>query len=299
MKTSALILASQEPEEIDRGNEELSLFLPMYPLDGTTVIKREIAALRKAGISPIAVLTGYQKETLKNHLSHNNVLFIDDGEHPQNNPDRALLTGLDAVRECMDRVIIVPVEYPAFSVQTLEKLLECQKSAVPFCNGQMGWPRLHVFQKDGPIEPKRLLVDDPGSLLSLLDEDGIDQIQQYLKTQRSANELHFKTKIVLSKEEDFFGPGVCRLLQYIDETGSIQAAAARMHMSYSKSWKMVNKVEKEIGFPFLNRCNGGKSGGSSTLTEEGRLFIERYQAMCKDMERISQNFFNIYFKDFQ
>ena len=36
MKTGALILASQEPEEIDRGNEELSLFLPMYPLDGTT-----------------------------------------------------------------------------------------------------------------------------------------------------------------------------------------------------------------------------------------------------------------------
>jgi len=78
MKTGALILASQAPEEIDRGNEELSLFLPMYPLDGTTVIKREIAALRKAGISPIAVLTGYQKETLKNHLSHNNVLFIDN-----------------------------------------------------------------------------------------------------------------------------------------------------------------------------------------------------------------------------
>ena len=62
---------------------------------------------------------------------------------------------------------------------------------------------------------------------------------------------------------------------------------------------MVNKVEKEMGFPFLDRCNGGKKGGSSTLTEEGRLFIERYQAMTRDMRRISQNFFDVYFKDFQ
>lgn len=299
MKTGALILASQEPEENNRGNEELSLFLPMYPLDGTTVIKREIAALRKAGVSPIAVLTGCQKETLKNHLSHNNVLFIEEDAGPKSTRDDALLAGLAAAREQMDRVIVIPVEYPAFSIQTLEKLLECKKGTIPSYNGQPGWPRLYVFQKDGPTGPEQLPVDDPGILLSLLDEDGIDQIQQYLKTQRSANELHFKTKIVLGKEEDFFGPGVCRLLQYIDETGSIQAAASRMHMSYSKSWKMVNKVEKEIGFPFLNRCNGGKSGGSSTLTEEGRLFIERYQAMCRDMERISQNFFNIYFKDFQ
>ena len=80
---------------------------------------------------------------------------------------------------------------------------------------------------------------------------------------------------------------------------AVQAAAAKMQMSYSKSWKMVNKVEKEMGFPFLNRCNGGKSGGSSTLTEDGRLFMERYHAMMKDMERISQNFFDTYFSDFQ
>ena len=63
----------------------------------------------------------------------------------------------------------------------------------------------------------------------------------------------------------------------------IQAAAAKMNMSYSKGWKMINKVEKELGFRFLNRCNGGKNGGSSTITPEGRLFMERYHAMLEDV----------------
>lgn len=300
MKTGALILASLQPDEKDRGNEEMAPFLPMYPLDGTTAIKREIAAVRKAALSPIVVLAGYQKDVLKNHLSHNNVIFVEHTTYKEASQEETLQIGLEAARPWMDRAVVVPVGSPAFSSQTLEQLLNCKKSALPLCNGQMGWPRTYVF-KEGETTPdlEQIPVEDNGVLLSLSYPGGAGLIQQYFKTQRSTNELRCKTKLVLTKEEDFFGPGVCRLLEYIDETGSIQAAASQMHMSYSKSWKMVNKVEKEMGFPFLDRCNGGKKGGSSTLTEEGRLFIERYQAMRTDMERISQNFFDIYFKDFQ
>ena len=299
MRTGALLLASFELETENKGSEEFPLFLPMYPLDGTTVIKREIAALRKAMLSPIAVLAGCQKDILKNHLSHNNVVFTEDREYREKNREKALQTGLEVARQWMDRVIAVPVEYPAFSAQTLQMLLQCEKSTIPVYHGQMGWPRLYVLQDNDEQEPERLPVEDPGILLSLLEKDGIARAQQYLKTQRSTNELRCKTKVILTKEEDFFGPGIYHLLKLIDENGSIQAAASKMHMSYSKAWKMVNKTEKEMGFPFLKRCNGGKSGGSSTLTEEGKLFIQRYHVMVKDMERISQNFFDIYFNDFQ
>lgn len=298
MKTGALILASSAPEGAFPGDGEMP-FLPMCPLDGTTVIKREIAALRKLALSPIVVLGGYQKKTLQNHLSHNNVIFIEDQKYRENDREASLQTSLETVRQWMDRVIVIPAEYPVFSIQTLKKLLDCKNSTVPVCNGQTGWPRLYVFQEDNQAGPEHLPVEDQGILLSISDTDGTAQAQQYLKTQRHANGLHYKTKVILSKEEDFFGPGVCRLLRYIDETGSIQAAASKMHMSYSKSWKMVNKVEREMGFSFLNRCNGGKTGGSSTLTDEGRLFIERYQAMRRDVERAGQGFFDTYFKDYQ
>lgn len=300
MKTGALLLSSFDFGEIDKSSEETgSIFLPMYPLEGKTVIKREIFALRKAALSPIVVLAGYQKEILKNHLSHNNVYFADDCNYLQKDQQKALQAGLEVCRKYMDRAVVVPVEYPAFSGKTLQMLLDQKQTAVPVCSGQPGWPRLYVFQDKDTAEPARLPVEDPGILLSLLDQDGFQKVRSHLKNQRDINELRCKTKLIITREEDFFGPGIWRLLKYIDETGSIQAAAAKMQMSYSKSWKMVNKVEKEMGFPFLNRCNGGKSGGSSTLTEEGRLFLQRYYAMMKDMERISQNFFDTYFSDFQ
>ena len=78
LKTGALIIASHDYAEENRDNEGIPVYLPMYPLDGTTVIKREIAVLRRAGISPIMVLLGYQKELLKNHLCHNGVLYVEE-----------------------------------------------------------------------------------------------------------------------------------------------------------------------------------------------------------------------------
>ena len=111
--------------------------------------------------------------------------------------------------------------------------------------------------------------------------------------------LHCKTKVILSGENDFFGPGIFYLLKCIDETGSIQKAAAKMEMSYSKCCKLINKAERETGFPFLNRCNGGKTGGSSTLTEKGRLFIERYDAMIREVEKSGRELFDVYFSEFQ
>lgn len=305
MKTGALLLASFDLESQNTGSEEFPLFLPMYPLDGTTVIKREISILRRAAISPIVLLTGYQKDVLKNHLSHNNVIFVENEEYRSNSREDALRIGLEAARQHMDRVIVVPLEYPAFSFQTIQALMECAKDTSPLYHGHAGWPRLYVFRDEEGNEiermpePETMDVDDEGILISLLDDDGILRVQNYLKTQHNINELHCKTKLVLSKEEDFFGPGIYYLLQHIDETGSIQGAATKMEMSYSKCWKMINKVEREMGFPFLNRSNGGKSGGSSRLTEEGRRFMERYHAMITDMERISRNFFDIYFNEFQ
>ena len=300
MKTGALIIASGDYGEGQQDNEGIPVFLPMYPLDGTTVIKGEIAKLRKAKISPILVLTGCHSETLKLHLSHNNVVIIEDEDYQRHSFSDALALGLRHTKEQMDRVLVLPVEYPAFSNETLEQLLACEHAAVPVYQEQMGWPRSIVLDADFDGQnAEHLFTDNPGVTYSLLEENGIDRISQYLKDRWNANTLHFRNKLVISREEDFFGPGVYDLLKYIDETGSIQAAAAKMNMSYSKGWKIINRAEKELGFRFLNRCNGGKNGGSSTITPEGRVFMERYHAMVEDMRRMTQNFFDVYFGEFQ
>ncbi len=311
MKTGALIAASLNPVGGNRDNEEMPVFLPMQHLDGTTVIKREIFMMRKAGITPIIVLCGYQKEVLKNHLSHNGVIFCEDAEFACHDLQKTLEAGLEFARGFCDRVVVAPVEYPAFLAGTLEKLLRCGKTTAPVYRGREGWPRLQVFsgQRDFREEKifsekpgrtcERIEVDDAGILYSVNEEEGMAKAREYTRRQREANVLQMKLKVMLTKEEVFFGPGVYSLLCNIDETGSIQAAAEKMGMSYSKSWKMINRAEAQMGFKFVDRVYGGKNGGSSTLTEEARMFLDRYKALTEDIKRISQNYFDIYFRDFQ
>ena len=88
-----------------------------------------------------------------------------------------------------------------------------------------------------------------------------------------------RVKLTLCKEERFFGPGVCELLELISETGSIQAAAARMEMSYSKAWKILKRAEDEMGVNLITRVTGGKNGGSSTLTETGAKAVSDFREM--------------------
>ena len=92
-----------------------------------------------------------------------------------------------------------------------------------------------------------------------------------------------KVKLTLCTGERFFGPGVCELLERIRETGSIQAAAARMEMSYSKAWKILKRAEEEMGTELITRVSGGKNGGSSTLTEAGEEAVRIYRDIEEKM----------------
>ena len=88
-----------------------------------------------------------------------------------------------------------------------------------------------------------------------------------------------KVKLTLCTDDRFFGPGVCELLERIRETGSIQAAAARMELSYSKAWKILNRAEQELGKNLITRMSGGKNGGSSTLTDAGERAVKDFREM--------------------
>ena len=309
MNVGAVIVAAQDLAQDKIGNEEMETFLPMLSLEGTTVIKREIYTLRKAGISSIIVVGGYQAEVLKNHISHNNVIFCEDSEYRNHDWENSARLGIRAAEELRcDSVILIPVECPAFRVETIECLKECVCDTIPVYHGVSGHLRLKICEKtdqtdlqmmNGTVDSRYLEMEDAGILYDITVPEEMEKVKEYIRQIRDARSLSLKTKLILSKTEDFFGPGLFHLLQYIDETGSIQAAAKHMGMSYSKCWKLLNRAEEQMGFPFLNRYNGGRHGGNSTITEEGREFMNRYHAMLEDIKRISQNFFDIYFQDYQ
>ncbi|MDO4265240.1 MAG: LysR family transcriptional regulator [Eubacteriales bacterium] len=103
-------------------------------------------------------------------------------------------------------------------------------------------------------------------------------------------------RLIIKKDEKFFGPGIATLLHLVDKHGSIQAACAMMDMSYSKAWKIIKRADQALGFPLLLSQNGGKEGGRSSLTEEGRRFLQCYDQMneklCAEAERLLDECFS-------
>ncbi|MGN0982614.1 MAG: NTP transferase domain-containing protein [Candidatus Limivicinus sp.] len=87
-----------------------------------------------------------------------------------------------------------------------------------------------------------------------------------------------RIQLVDDSGQKFFGEGPCRLLRLVEENGSLRSAAASMGMAYSKALKLIKQAEAALGFPLTERSVGGRDGGGSTLTPEGRAFLRQYEA---------------------
>ncbi len=65
------------------------------------------------------------------------------------------------------------------------------------------------------------------------------------------------------------GPGKRRLLELIDELGSISAAGRALDMSYRRAWLLVEEVNGSFREPLVEKAPGGSGGGGAVLTAAG------------------------------
>src|SRR5678815_4941639 len=72
-----------------------------------------------------------------------------------------------------------------------------------------------------------------------------------------------------------FGDGRARLLELIDERGSLRQAAAELRMSYRNAWGYLRELEKAAGFKFVERAPGGNPRSGMRLTARGSEFLAR------------------------
>lgn len=72
-----------------------------------------------------------------------------------------------------------------------------------------------------------------------------------------------------------FGPGKRRLLQLIDDLGSISAAGRAMGMSYRRAWLLVEEVNASFREPLVAKAPGGSGGGGASLTVAGHDVLAR------------------------
>ena len=82
---------------------------------------------------------------------------------------------------------------------------------------------------------------------------------------------------VLIGQVTALGPGKASLLEAIDATGSISAAARQMGMSYRRAWNLVDSMNGDFVKPVVKTNSGGKGGGGASVTKFGKEIIERYR----------------------
>ena len=105
------------------------------------------------------------------------------------------------------------------------------------------------------------------------------------------------TRITLTDDNGikFFGEGPCRLLRAVEKTGSLRAAAMEMEMAYSKANKLLKQAEQALGYPLTARSTGGRDGGGSVLTPEGRKLLEQYEAYRDACVKANQALYRRFF----
>ena len=75
-----------------------------------------------------------------------------------------------------------------------------------------------------------------------------------------------------------------KLLEAIDSTGSITAAAGKMEVPYRRAWERIREMEERLGFSLLDTEVGGTGGGGAALTEDAKDFIARFRQFDLGME---------------
>lgn len=89
----------------------------------------------------------------------------------------------------------------------------------------------------------------------------------------------------------FLGEGRRNLLKSIEEKGSISQAARDLGISYKKAWSYVRSMEDRLGVKLVKKQVGGKGGGGTELTEEGKILIDKFdQLLAGNQEAINKSF---------
>lgn len=101
--------------------------------------------------------------------------------------------------------------------------------------------------------------------------------------------LELKPRVMLG-DVRAIGPGKADLLELIEETGSISAAAKRMKMSYRRAWTLVDAMNSAFKKPLVEASTGGAGGGGARVSENGKEVLALYRRMQTELETFAHGY---------
>ncbi len=106
--------------------------------------------------------------------------------------------------------------------------------------------------------------------------------------------LKFDDKTILLNKKKF------KLLEYIDECGSITKASKKGNIPYRSALKYIEEIERESNKSIVSTQRGGKGGGGeSKLTTGGKSLLKEYRKvesilnMHEDVNEVESNIISI------
>ena len=75
------------------------------------------------------------------------------------------------------------------------------------------------------------------------------------------------------------GPGKAALLEAIAQTRSVAAAGRQLGLSYWKTRRLLEELNRSFRLPLVATTKGGDRGGGSQVTAAGQEALARFRAM--------------------
>lgn len=87
--------------------------------------------------------------------------------------------------------------------------------------------------------------------------------------------------------EHVFCSGMCRILQAVEQTGSIKAAAADVGLSYRHVWARIKESEASLGLHLVESQVGGTGDRRSTLSPVGMAILQSFVRLREQLNTAS------------
>lgn len=285
-------------------------FKPMLSIGSISIAQRVVATFQQAGIEKIVMVTGFQATALERHLAGNGIVFLRNEDYQTTQMFESVCIGLRYLQDKCDQVLFTPVDIPLFTSATVRALMESGADlASPVCDGQAGHPTLisaslfPAILADSGQEGLRGALSRCGAPLTQIPvaDKGIlhdaDTPEDYKALLAYHNEQLVRPVVTVSlaKEKVFLDQRMAMLLRLVDETHSVRTACQRMQMSYSSSWNAIRQLETQLSHSLIQRSQGGRGGGSSSLTPAGLDLLSRYEAYSAALREEASRLYGTYF----
>lgn len=144
-------------------------FKPLLSFGELCIARHLVDMLIRRGVSPVAVVTGYRGEELKEALEGTGALFVENSSYAFTDMFYSLKLGFEAVLAECDQVLVMPVDVPAVTEETIRQVMEAEGEIVRTCCGER---RGHPVKLSGEMIRRAMCYQGSEGLKGFLRSQG-------------------------------------------------------------------------------------------------------------------------------